>query len=164
MKSRDVANIAERIEDVTFWAVELWPTADPRCFVQDHTVDEDFGDLDNMPLRTAKLFLIKEEAEAEARREEEDSESESINPTPILVRKTNAGAEALLEYRQQHDLKLATLATQLGVGLKLTHALCWGLRLPSLVMAGKVRDLAGVELGAWLVSTLSDEFPDLRRR
>lgn len=163
---REVTRVFDSIEDVTFWVVQLWPdSADPECFVQDPTAEEPEDAIDNMPLRTAKVFASRAEAFAEAKSERlANLEMSSLSPKVRRARKTNAGAEVLLNYRIGHRLMLSTMSEKLGLTMnpKAVHGLCWGFVLPTLPLAARIRDLANVPLDAWLEPVVTIEFPRLR--
>lgn len=162
MPTRDVVRFAERIGDVTFWAVELWPRADPRCFLQDDNAPTHAG-LDDHPLSTAKLFAEHVQARKAATVERRAfPEMKALRPTPIRVRKTNTGAEALLNYRFGRKLHLLQLAAELGVGERMAHGLCYGLTLPSLPLAGRIHATLQIGFADWLEQEVTDWFPALR--
>lgn len=160
------ARIARTIDEVTGFVVELWPIAQPRCFVQ----ADDINSADavtkraldyEMPLRFARFFATGAEAlVAAAQAEEVHEPGSSINPTLRRARRTNSGAQGLLMYRQFAEHTLHSLATELNVGPRYAHDLCWGLTLPSLPVAGTIRSLTSTPLEAWLRPTITLAFPE----
>lgn len=159
-----MTRLFDSIDDVTFWVVQLWPhSADPECFVQDPAAEEPESAIDNMPLRTAKVFVSRSDASTEARSERlANLEMSSLSPKVRRARKTNAGAEALLDYRIGHRLMLSSLSERLRSNPKVVHGLSWGFVLPSLPLAARIRDVANVPLDAWLEPVVTIEFPRLR--
>lgn len=80
--------------------------------------------------------------------------------SPVKARRTNLGAENLMQHRVLENHKLETLALELGVSPKYAHALCWGLTLPSLPVAGVISDHVGIPLHWWLEPLVTLHFPN----
>jgi len=78
----------------------------------------------------------------------------------MRARRTNLGAENLMQHRVRESHKLETLALELGVSVKYAHGLCWGLTLPSLPVAGVISDHTGIPLHWWLEPLITPHFPN----
>lgn len=148
------ARIANAIDKVCGYVVELWPEADPRCFASTH---------ESLSLHHAIFFEALEEAEAVAKLQ--DRYGSGTNSRVLPARRTNQGAERLMAYRISQGDKLETLAPKFNISVKYASQLCWGLTLPSLPVAGVIREVAAIPLDQWLQPCLSLEFhADFRLR
>lgn len=149
------ARIANAIDKVCGYVVELWPEADPpRCFVSNH---------ESLSLRHATFFATLEEANVAA--ELQDKYGSGVGARVLPARQTNRGAEWLMAYRISQGDKLETLAPKFNISVKYASQLCWGLTLPSLPVAGVIREVTSIPFDHWLQPCLSLEFhADFRLR
>lgn len=154
LKSTDRTRRANAIDELVRWVVTVPASCGGLLWL-------DRDSLVSAPLFAEHYLSPTAASEAAAR-------FHLLEPTRSLgsvhrARLTNRGAEALLEDWAFSGLKLEGMAETLGVGVRMTHSLAWGLALPSLRLADRIRERLDIPLAAWLEPHVTLSFPEMRQ-